>query len=272
MTENISLQLNSKNLTNFPDKIFQTSNLKNLFMNYNQIQLIPKSILLLSTSLRNLHLSANKISELPIEFCKLYELQTLNLSKNKISTFPEQFGELKNLKTLDLFMNNIKELPESILSLTNLYNLNLGSNKIKELPEGFQALINLAELDLSSNFLSNIFASLPKLKSLYRLLMLSNDLKVVEKENAISSESLKWIDLSYNMLEKIEFNNVPVLERLALIDNKLQVKLENKKFKIIKKNSKTYSLFIPINLEESKHCSHSFFKNHFKIKFWLNLF
>eukprot|EP01091_Cochliopodium_minus_P016168 TRINITY_DN5975_c0_g4_i1.p1 TRINITY_DN5975_c0_g4~~TRINITY_DN5975_c0_g4_i1.p1 ORF type:complete len:936 (-),score=269.98 TRINITY_DN5975_c0_g4_i1:37-2844(-) len=216
-----TIQMTSRNLTHWPEKIFQSPNLRFLSLNFNNIQNIPKTVIIL-TALKTLHLSSNKVNEIPTELCKLSALETLFISKNKLSFLPDQFGELKMLKSIDLFMNLFKELPESIFSLNNLISLNMGSNKIKSLPDKISMLENLTELDLANNYITSLPLSIQHLKKLKRILLLSNDFKTIDKDNPLILSNLVHLDLSYNFIEKIENVEAPYLEKLVLIENKIQ--------------------------------------------------
>ena len=70
--------------------------------------------------LSSLHLSRNKISELPSDFSRMVNLRLVDLSRNRLTTFLDPLTSLTALTTLDIGHNQIKVIPESIRNLVNL--------------------------------------------------------------------------------------------------------------------------------------------------------
>lgn len=122
------LDLSNKNLKQFPEEIFQCTNLTKLILRNNSISKVPKEIRLLH-KLKVLDLSNNKIKQLYADLFKLPKLQTLNVSNNQIKTLPRQLIE-SNIKNLLLQNNQIIKVTESISS--NLVRLNVSYNQISE--------------------------------------------------------------------------------------------------------------------------------------------
>lgn len=83
------LNLSNRNLTSFPENIFEYSNLTKLVLSNNRIKAIPAEILKLK-KLRMLDLSNNEIKVLHSAVFKLQKLRVLNVYGNQIKKFPKQ--------------------------------------------------------------------------------------------------------------------------------------------------------------------------------------
>ena len=120
------------------------------------------------TGLQVLNLDNNR--ELPAGiFDNLTSLTELDLGRNELSELPAGiFDNLTSLKMLSLDGNRLSELPASIFdNLTSLTELNLERNELSELPEGiFDNLTSLKWLSLEGNRLREIPASIANLSSL----------------------------------------------------------------------------------------------------------
>lgn len=86
------LNFSGKNLTVFPENVFDYPNLTKLVLSNNRIKVIPKEILKLK-KLRVLDLANNEISVLQSSVFKLPKLKTLNVYGNKVKKFPKQVME-----------------------------------------------------------------------------------------------------------------------------------------------------------------------------------
>ncbi|MEH2429617.1 MAG: COR domain-containing protein, partial [Nostoc sp.] len=78
-------------------------------------------------------------------------LTQLHLSYNKITQIPEAIANLTNLTQLHLSYNKITQIPEAIANLTNLTQLHLRNNEITQIPEAIESLPKLKKLDLRGN-------------------------------------------------------------------------------------------------------------------------
>ena len=63
-------------------------------------------------------------------FCTLIHLVKVDLSKNKLTELPVDFGQLENLQHLDLLGNQLTTLPESFSLLNKLKWLDLKDNPL----------------------------------------------------------------------------------------------------------------------------------------------
>jgi Leucine-rich repeat (LRR) protein len=96
----------------------------------------------------------NKIKEIKPTLGNIISLKELHLSNNRLESIPAEIGQLKNLETLSLRDNKIKSIPKEIGKLFNLKNLLLQGNELATLPREL-ANTNLNEeerfLKLASN-------------------------------------------------------------------------------------------------------------------------
>lgn len=101
------LNLSGKNLSVFPENVFDYSNLTKLVLSNNRIKVIPKDILKLK-KLKVLDMANNEIKVLQGAVFRLPKLQTLNLYGNQIKTFPKQFAE-SSIRKVVVSMNPLEE-------------------------------------------------------------------------------------------------------------------------------------------------------------------
>lgn len=159
------LDLSNKNLKQFPEEIFQCTNLTKLILSNNSIGKVPQEIRLLR-KLKVLDLSNNKIKQLYADIFKMPKLETLNVSNNQIKTLPTQIEDSK-LKVL-LVQNNIVNLINESL-IKNLEKLNISHNNINifKISSG---IVNLKSLWISDNPIKEFVITsekAPFLKNLY---------------------------------------------------------------------------------------------------------
>ena len=141
----IELVLLAKNLRKIPNIINNFSQLRNLWLNSNQIVKIEGLDKL--DQLKKLSISNNKIKE--IEGLKdLVKLEELYLNNNQIVKI-EGLEGLSQLIILDLKNNHIKKI-ECLEGLTQLKELDLGNNLITNL-EGLENFSSFRRLDLIGN-------------------------------------------------------------------------------------------------------------------------
>ncbi|CAI0415790.1 unnamed protein product [Linum tenue] len=185
----------------------------------------------LSTSLKILTLSANKISgNLPSGIQNLVSLQRFEASYNNLSgTIPSAIWNIRTLEWLDLASNSISgSVPQSIGNLTRLNRLRLARNQLQgEIPAAIENCKDLIALDLSDNNLSGVIPpQIMRLSSLSLLLNLShNQFTGILPYEVGSLTNLETLDLSHNMLS----GNIPGslgscvrLELLNLQNNLMQ--------------------------------------------------
>ncbi|CAF0737164.1 unnamed protein product [Brachionus calyciflorus] len=175
-------------------------------------------------NLKYLNASANKISEIPLDFGLLNSnLNYLNLSSNQINQISINLCRgLGHLKFLDLSKNKIRDITDKIRELTSLEFLNLSQNRLNQLNlEVCTDLKNLKELNLSRNY----FESLPLFSSNSPLSRASShQSNFPGKKFTFNLVKLEKIDLSFNKFKSnlnlyTHFSHCPSLLEINLSSN-----------------------------------------------------
>lgn len=109
------LNLSGRGLKEFPENVFEYTNLTKLVLSNNRIKVIPKEILRLK-KLKILDLANNDITILQSSVFKLPKLRTLNVYGNKIKKFPKQVYD-SSIQKVIVGRNPI--IPEEMAKLEN---------------------------------------------------------------------------------------------------------------------------------------------------------
>ena len=147
-------------LTAIPQEIFQLTNLKELYIAYNQITAIPDAIGQLS-NLTSLSLDSNQITAIPDAIGQLSNLTSLSLDSNQITAIPDAIAKLVNLTSLSLHSNQITQIPDVLENLPKLIQLDLRRNPLPISPE----ILGLPKLYEPSGSVEDIFNYLRQLRS-----------------------------------------------------------------------------------------------------------
>lgn len=203
----------------------------NLDLNHNNLQVPPKYMLeKISTSLRRLYLSYNKIESLELEaFGLLEELEELKINSNLIGSIKKhafvgldalhlldlscndiqslhvgQFSYLRQLRTLDLSSNNLRYLPKDIFRNTQLEKLKLSHNEFTTIPSAVLTDIGMTLRDLSIN---------------------NNNIEHIDSTMFLATPYILNLDLSHNRLTLLPdnvFTSLGNIQRLNLNSNPLR--------------------------------------------------
>lgn len=170
------LYLTYNHISALPKDIAKLTQLHELCVAYNNLDVFPFMEIGKLTSLRVLDLSGNNINSLELRFenyealAKLTALQSLNLSLNHISKVPIRFFiNLTSLTKLDLSYNDISDFPTALLFAENMRILDISGNNLQTIPRHL-FLPNLEMLDISSNALVEIS---PKILNMEKLAALN---------------------------------------------------------------------------------------------------
>jgi LRR-repeat protein 1 len=138
-------------LNRIDKRILQLENLQHLNLSDNVIKTIPEEIH--NLSLVELHLAGNQLVDIPVGACYgrlTTSLKLLDLSRNKLTHLPHSFTEFKSLIQLKLDCNQLQVLPRSFGKLNTLRYFSASSNNLCVLPFSFSNL-RLESLDLFNN-------------------------------------------------------------------------------------------------------------------------
>ena len=111
---------------------------------------------MINKDIKELDLSHNNLTQLPVEIGQLTQLTVLYLSNNKLTYLPVEIGLLTQLTVLYLYNNNLTQLPVEIGLLTQLTKLYLDGNQLTQLPVEIGLLTQLTTLYLARNQLTHL--------------------------------------------------------------------------------------------------------------------
>ncbi|PWA23359.1 hypothetical protein CCH79_00019508 [Gambusia affinis] len=178
-------------------------------------------IAFLPSSVVYIHLSKNRLNDVPSEVCHLVALETLNLYHNCIRTIPDSIITLQSLTSLNLSRNQLGSLPSCLCGLP-LRVLNASNNKLVSLPEAIGQLHSLMELDISCNEITALPQHIGRLKALRELNVRRNLLCVLPED--LADLPLVKFDFSCNKVSTIPvcYRKMRQLQSLQLENNPLQ--------------------------------------------------
>ena len=238
--------------------------LEQLFLQRNWISVIGDSVFKSIASLRELHLSVNRLIKIPsflpkslmileiggnqltriasdsgyisVEnnpFLDLPDLAELGLSNNSLVNMPARLLQNnRKLSILDLSFNDFTQIP-NIYSSSRL-EINLDANSIREIDESsFKNCPNVKKIYLNNNKISRVDGTaIEKLKELKTLELRDNLLRDLP---LFITRKLVNIDLSKNYIQTITpstFNNSKTLSKINLETNDLS-KIQESVFKYL---------------------------------------
>lgn len=159
----------------------------------------PEELQRLSSNLRTVDLSGNKMEVLPASIGKFLQLKSLTVNCNRLAELPNEIGNLKKLETLSLNGNRIQQLPSSLGQLRALRTLSLSGNRISEFPPGLGVLRHLDLLDLSRNQIQSVPAEVSELQAI-EINLNQNQISVLSA-NVSRCPRLKVLRVEENCLE-----------------------------------------------------------------------
>lgn len=194
-----------------------------------QLAELPPGLLspALSSTLRVMDLSGNKLTGLPGSVAGLQALQRLRLSMNCLGdegTWAPLL-QLSQLAVLDVSHNRLTTLPEGLSRLAALQKLAASNNAIGAIPATVGALTALRVLSLSHNQLRGLPAKLGACTALEEAGLSGN--QIPEIPDSLSAlHSLKLLDLDANRIKHVPsavLRHCSALGTLRLHDNPITV-------------------------------------------------
>lgn len=193
----------------------------------NAIEQIASEVFQPLIGLRYLYLNDNSLQQLKSRtFGKIFTLLELHLQRNRISRIKtDAFVDLISLRILKLNDNALEEFFQISISLSEL---DLRNNSLTYLAPGkiWPSMNTLTWLDLSLNYFEDSLekGAFANLLVLQRLNLAGNRISRVPRDSLEDFSSLRYIDMSANLLTELEpsaFGSLPVLFELNLSDNNI---------------------------------------------------
>jgi internalin A len=198
------------------------------------LQLIDRAV---AEGWRELDLSGQELTELPVEIGKLQQLESLILGKkvegyervggrylkkvsgNNLKTLPLELLGLPNLRKLDISGNPLESIPDVITQILHLEELILIRVELTEIPEAIAKLTNLTQLHLSDNKITKIPEAIANLTNLTQLIVSDNQITQIPEAIA------KLTNLTQLHLNSNKINQIP--EAIAKLTNLTQLHLSS---------------------------------------------
>lgn len=187
-------------LYNNIDKVLQTPNLTYILINFSNIPVQEEILIRLAEikTLVKLELSFlfSDITKIPDSIFSITTLKVLHISNIKTTELQSAIGNLKNLEMLTVIQTQIETVPDSISELTELKILELEVNCITHLPSCIGELRELTSLCLLDNKLTSISKSILELPKLQELnIMYNTSALVTDNTVALLKDTKPLLDL-----------------------------------------------------------------------------
>ncbi|OQS00368.1 hypothetical protein THRCLA_05979 [Thraustotheca clavata] len=175
------------------------------------------------TSLVALYGDHNRLRLLPEEIGNWNRIEVIHLQQNHIESLPSTIGCMQHLHTLNLRGNYLVNLPLEFGALNSLRHLNLSRNRLTELPVQIGYCHELLSIDLSENSITVLPNGVGMWMALESCILHHNQLKSPLSFTIQDWTSLKYLDLSHNLLQHLDtaICYLPQLECLCLGANRL---------------------------------------------------
>ena len=183
------LNLSGRGLKEFPENLYEYTNLTKLVLSNNRIKVIPKEIL------------------------RLKKLKVLDLANNDITVLQSAVFNLSKLRTLNVYGNKIKKFPKQVFD-SSIQKVIVGRNPIA--PEEIAKLKNFCEV--IHTLIEEVDVQLPEVlgEASQEEIVNTKDENKMEKKHSIfisySHEDKEWLTKVLKYLKPLQrfYNNLEV--------------------------------------------------------------
>ncbi|MBD3391357.1 MAG: hypothetical protein GF418_04855 [Chitinivibrionales bacterium] len=164
----VELTLDGMGITSLHPSIAACTSLSELWLDDNPLTDLPLELAALP-NLEGISLCGVELTALPTVVPSLAGLTFLDLSYTGLDTLPPELANLALLEELSLGGNDLGTVPAVVLTMSQLLSLDLSDNSLTSLPAGISAMVSLEELDVSYNRLSSLPPGIGQLVNLVAL-------------------------------------------------------------------------------------------------------
>ncbi|XP_046903544.1 leucine-rich repeat-containing protein 58-like [Hypomesus transpacificus] len=217
------LNLSSLSLDNVSEE--RKRDTRQLYLTFNRLTSLPVSVCIFS-NLEFLDISNNGMSVICEDITRLIKLRTLIAKNNRLDEFslPKEFG-LMQLEVLNFSGNRFEVMPGQLMNLQRLQSLSLGGNRLKSIHGEIENLTSLELLYLGGNQITCIPPELANLPYLSYLVLCDNRIQSIPPQ-LTRLHSLRSLSLHNNLLTYLprEILSLVRLHELSLRGNPLVVR------------------------------------------------
>jgi Leucine-rich repeat (LRR) protein len=196
--------------------------LETLSLAHNNLSFVPANLFEKNTRLLGLFLEGNRFTVFdPDTFTSLTNLEILYISDNPIeSVYPTTFSTLASLGYLAIYNCQIADFhADTFRNLTRLVQLEIYNNSVESFPPGlFSSLTNIGNADytwfeLSNNKITRLSSnSFARYEHLERIFMNNNQINAIERNFFDNFPSLRYLNAEGNLCIDKNFVGIESVE------------------------------------------------------------
>nr|CAD7454215.1 unnamed protein product [Timema tahoe] len=208
------LHLGRNKLSDLNGTLRELTELEWLFINSNQLTSVDDELPRNGVKLMLIHAADNRLQRLPLELKNFVLLESAFFHYNELTRLGGALQKARRLKRLHLFHNKIQEYSSPMASLVLTDSSQLTADGFEKIPD--QIMYPYAEQrDLQKTCLSeDDFTELENLEDL----QLGNNLLPSLNGSLLPLRSLRYLNLSHNLLEEFSLQEIRGLRRIRILD------------------------------------------------------
>ncbi|XP_034159559.2 PH domain leucine-rich repeat-containing protein phosphatase 1 [Pangasianodon hypophthalmus] len=217
-----SVDLSCCSLEKLPPNLLYSHDLTHLNLKHNFLP-ADSSLQQLQrfSRLRSLNLSNNQLGTFPLALSSISTLTELNLSCNCISNLHPSVGNMHNLQTLLLDGNTLTSLPAELGSLQRLCYLGLSFNEFSGVPAVLERLSAVERLCMAGNRVEQLTLQTFRLLSIKYVDLRLNRISSVVPDEPDFLRHVTQLDVRDNCLSELDASLFPRLEVLHCQRNRI---------------------------------------------------